>query len=272
MSLMTKLLFASVLMFISSMSNADISIIKNEDKYGLLVHGQILPADYQSFITAIETIKAKKDGFLPILLDSSGGHLLTAIKIGRVIRNIDDVHTEVFIRKNDVCASACVFVLAGGKFRNIYGEVYIHRPFFDEDKATDAKKQKENYQKIEKVVTDYLHEMNISRQLYDDMTRINSGDAKLLSYAEIQGYGLGGIDIFEYEAIHAKTASDLGITKSELHSRYRKLDEICLKEKELFNAAVEARMKDESIKETMVYKKIVLDYNNCYDEVMSGLR
>lgn len=272
MRIMTKLLFASVLMFISPMSYADINIVKTGDHYSLLVHRQILPADYHSFITAVETIKAKKTGSLGILLDSSGGHLLTALKIGREIRNINDVHTQVFIRKNDVCASACVFVLAGGKFRNIEGEVYIHRPFFDDDKATNAKQQKENYQKIEKLVTDYLHEMNISRNLYDDMIRIDSSDAKLLSYAELQGYGLGKIDIYESEAITAESARDLGITKSELHSRYRKLDEICSKEWELFNIAVEARIKDESIKETIAYKKIILDYENCYDEVMSGLK
>ncbi len=60
-----------------------------------------------------------------VLLDSQGGDGLAAIEIGRMVRA---AQAHVFVRGR--CASACVFVLAGGVVRGVLrdGAIGIHRP------------------------------------------------------------------------------------------------------------------------------------------------
>lgn len=249
--------------FFSTNVNADVRIFDAGGSKSILIDGIITPSDYQSFVEKASIVeKQNSTPFavpLAVHLNSRGGNIETAMKIGKRIRNSKS-YVVVFINSNDICASACVFILAGAGHRNVDGEVIIHRPYYDNDNATTAAKQKVNYKKIEKLVKAYLSEMNIPLSLYDEMLAISSDSGKLLTYTELKNFNLIGLDIYIEEATNASTAKKLHITKTELYERYNRLNVMCNVEYEEFKNATDETSAAAS------------NYENCSNDVMNGVR
>ena len=112
-------------------------------------------------------------------------------------------------------------MLAGATTRRIFTEkVGIHRPFLARDSATTAQQQKEQYARIEKLVKNYLAEMNVDVRLYDDMLRVSPLFVRYLTEDELKAYGLQGVDPYYEQALHASKAEQLGISTEELHRRW----------------------------------------------------
>jgi len=95
-----------------------------------------------------------------IFLNSAGGDLDAAMDLGRILRKHG---TLAIVFPDHVCASACVFVLAGSNDRTVGGKVGIHRPYQLRDDATTAEEQKANYISLGNKVKEYFNEMNINR-------------------------------------------------------------------------------------------------------------
>lgn len=239
-------------------ANADVRILEGDSK-SILIDGMITPSDYQSFVEKAAIVEKQDPIGLAVLLDSRGGNIETAMKIGKRIRKSKS-YVAVFINSDAICASACVFILAGAEHRNVDGKVIIHRPYYDNDNATTAAKQKTNYKKIEKLVKTYLDEMSIPLSLYDEMLAISSDSGKLLTSSELKKFNLTGLDIYIEEATKASAAKELGITKTELNERYNRLNIMCNREYEEFKNATDETSATAS------------NYENCRNDVMNGVR
>lgn len=217
MHLKAMLLVASFAL--STVANADIELrhIKPGGQDGLFLTGNIKRAD----VAALEKLIPQHR---VILLNSAGGDLDAAMDLGRILRKHS---TVAIVFPNHVCASACVFVLAGSNNRTVSGKIGIHRPYQLQDDATTAEEQKANYISLGNKVKEYLNEMNINPVLYDDMIRISSGGVKFLSEQDLERYGLSEMDPYMEEAHSAYQAKELKISKQELLKRKAKIDRDC---------------------------------------------
>jgi len=68
------------------------------------------------------------DAAVNVHLDSEGGSVDSAIEIGRFLR---DKNSNVMVSAGEQCASACLFILAGGVTRYLGGRLGMHRPFLE---------------------------------------------------------------------------------------------------------------------------------------------
>lgn len=150
---------------------------------------------------------------LLVELDSPGGSVNAAIAIGREIRSLNTF--SVVVKAGATCVSACVLILAGGVNRTVSGKVGIHRPYVDIDSNTTIEKQKSAYIAIERDVKNYLAEVNVPTNLYDQMFRIPPEKVRYLSERDLQDFNLNESDPFYESANDAKVAQYLGLTKSE---------------------------------------------------------
>lgn len=197
---------------------ADVELRQLKGGQGLLcITGEIKRSD-------VSQLKAMATPQGLICLNSNGGDVAAAIELGRFLRSRP---TIAMVLARDTCASACVFVLAGSRIRNVEGRIGIHRPYLGNDNATTAEEQKANYAKIERDVKKYLEDMNINPSLYDDMIRISPGRVKFLSKQELERYGLSESDPYMEEAISAGKAKDLRISKAELLKREARIEAEC---------------------------------------------
>lgn len=174
------------------------------------IHGPITAADPQAFLAQLPKWRGA------IGLNSPGGDLQAAMELGRMLRKHE---RDAIVDVDDVCASACVLILAGAPFRMVLGKVGIHRPYLPNDTVTDPMQQKRRYHALEKEIKAYLEEMNINPSLYDDMIRISPGSVRYLSKADLERYGLSGSDPYIDEASLTTSANMLRITKEELLKR-----------------------------------------------------
>ena len=267
------LVLLTITAFFSLNANADVRIIvdRGGDSKSILIDGVITTSDYQSFIDKAAIVQKQDPIGVGVILNSQGGNLETAMKIGRFIRKTK-WFVNVYLTEKSTCASSCVFILAGAKRRDVQGEVVIHRPYFDNDNATTAAKQKVNYKKIEKMVKAYFEEMNVPLSLYDEMLAISTDTGRILTDSELSKYNLTGLDLYEEEALNASKAKELGITKTELNERYNRLNALCNSEYYEFKIAINSSTSNSSYAETDDYKDAVAKYESCRNDIMQGVK
>ena len=143
---------------------------------GITIEGEIARGDFQRFVAlALSTPSANN-----VWLASPGGDLAEAIDIGLFVRKLKMSVTAPYFRtlesvklrsqSNNVCASACFFIYAGGVERS--GAVLgIHRAFL---KDADYKKMSmddaaRSYAAGQVAVRDYLDHMGVPRDITDHM-------------------------------------------------------------------------------------------------------
>ena len=172
-----------------------------------------------------------------LILDSPGGDGLAGMELGRMARAAK-AHT--FVRGR--CASACVFILAGGVVRGVALDraVAIHRPrlttfvkglgVVDINSATNpnaaAALEVGNRQSRA-----FLHEMGMPDTLFKAMMAAPTDQVRYLNLAELADLGLIGFDP-EYRASRAPTgAAQFKIAEDEFVRRTLRVAEVCLGEK-----------------------------------------
>jgi hypothetical protein len=205
---------------------ADVSYSpKSGDMVGrIMVSGEIRKEDLGNFTTFVGM--ARKETLYQVLLDSKGGDVETAISMGKILR-ADGEKAYVAVMEGNSCVSSCVFLLAGGSNRDVWGRVGIHRPFSPADTRTTATLQKQNYERLEAQIKGFLRDSNIPPELFDHMMRIPPEKMKYLSKDELQRYGLNENDPFQDAARVAAVAKNMGITTKELLSRQARVNAEC---------------------------------------------
>jgi hypothetical protein len=153
--------------------------------------------------------------------------------------------------KDEICASACVFLLVAGVYRSypyepmidvhwpptesvpggtIFPEklIGVHRPYLanfpgdiNEDRVSDVTKQAYN------TVKSYLDFMNIPSGILDKMWYVPSGSVVWLKPWEIFQFQIFGVDPVFAETIELQESRRLGITRDEFMTRNKTVDSIC---------------------------------------------
>jgi hypothetical protein len=185
-----------------SISNADLTEIK-----------RILPAARENAKKIFSNLRSGyPNGIIAIELNSTGGDVSSALMIGAIAR---EEGFNAVIKENHICASSCVFILAGTPYRFVAGKVGIHRPYLPKDTVETPEGQKKQYLKLESSIKNYFSAMNVPTDLYDRMFRIAPEKIVWMSEAELDKYGLSAVDPYYEEADNTKSANSLGISKVE---------------------------------------------------------
>ena len=144
-----------------------------------------------------------------VVLNSGGGDVSASMTIGRLIRTRS---FETAVPKQDVCASACVLILAAGVERSAYGKIGIHRPHYDDSyfAGLDPAEALKKYQELEMITHDYLHDMGMPPDLFAMMVAVPSDQVAWLTHGQSLGFSLDGIDPGYEEWLRAQYAQEFG--------------------------------------------------------------
>jgi ATP-dependent protease ClpP protease subunit len=167
-------------------------------------------------------------------INSPGGSVAAAMEIGRLFRK---ERAWIAVKQNGVCVSACVLILAGAVNRvTSPGRVGIHRPYLitSPQQSFTADNVKQSYSRMLQDLRAYLREMNVSERLADNMLAVEPEKVRYLTSAELQGYGLAGIDpaeqqtqAIENEMRDVEEASKLGLGRLEYTRRKALGNSLC---------------------------------------------
>lgn len=244
--------FPVLFLFLIGFANADVIVNETSvDIANAYIVGAITSSDYDS---VVEKTKGKT---VIYYLDSNGGSVDTAMKIGRLIRRSSGA---AFVTENSKCLSACVLILAGAARRSVEGKVGIHRLYERNGTETSPVAQKEKYNLLGKKVKSFLNEMNIPEKLYDDMLPISPEKVRILSDSELAAYGLNENDPFIDEASATKQAQKLGISRQEYAKRLYRAN---------FECHSDSTSTDESDRDLVNY---VIEADICRSEILKGTR
>lgn len=163
----------------------------------MLVSGKIEPGDSEKILAFLLRVDGSASSTLPIrigiaYLDSPGGNVVEAMKIGRILRGRQ---IGTFVTSDSYCASACVLLLAAGVHRAAAGPVEIHSFYSPGFLGTgDFAGASRQYDALARAVDEYLREMRVPRALLDEMIKVPHSQSKRLSLEDTVSLGLLGVD------------------------------------------------------------------------------
>lgn len=203
------------------------------------INGHIQPSLVFKLRTALKDTDSRRfpAGAL-LLLNSGGGDGIAAMEIGRLARAAK-AHT--FVRGR--CASACVFIFAGGVVRSSpagRAAVGIHRPRLTGfvkglgvvDINTASNQNAANALEVSNRLSEvFLREMDMPDALYKAMMATPSEQMRYLDAAELSALGLAGFDAAYREARAPAAAARYGVSAQEFVQRTMSVQDKCLAEK-----------------------------------------
>jgi hypothetical protein len=144
-----------------------------------------------------------------VVLDSEGGDVVAALSIGRIVRS-RSFATDV--PDKNLCASACVFILAAGVDRHGYGKIGIHRPHYDDTyfAGLQPAEAQIKFSQLEDLTRGYLHDMGMPDELFASMIRVPSDSIQWLSPATIHSFELDRMDPGYEEWLRVQYAQRFG--------------------------------------------------------------
>jgi hypothetical protein len=175
-----------------------------------------------------------------IKLNAYGGDINTALRVGRLIR---DIRAEVSVEPHDKCISSCIFLLLGGVERKLRGDVGIHSPYYSarSTKLTRSEISRANEQQ-RALIAKYLDDMNVPLSLLDFIYKTPPDSIHFLSRAELAKYHLNSVDPMFDERRSAFTAALRGVTSAEYQQRIVEDDSICGAFESTCNAGTEEQI------------------------------
>lgn len=114
---------AAIIAFVPCTASGDVTIGKDEVALRVWISGTITKKDAES-IERRETEIALNN--IEVHLNSFGGNVAAAMRIGRLVRKYDGTTR---ILKAEKCLSSCALIFIAGVQRYNYGEIGLHRPF-----------------------------------------------------------------------------------------------------------------------------------------------
>lgn len=237
-----SMLLSVSLLFQSNIGYADISIRTDYGLTKIYITGDIHKGDYDDFNNALYSIT--KSGELPrVSLNSNGGDVVEAMKIGSVIREllipvyVNPVEEELSDGFQDVyCASACFFILVSSVDRHVSDivdpstfkklpSIGIHRPIYEKEyfAGLSLKKADAEYRQLEKLTNQYLIKMGVPIKIVEKMYSVPNDKVYMINADEFNN-DIGGKAIFYEEWINSKcgTMADQEIEDWHLFKRYER--------------------------------------------------
>lgn len=170
----------------------------------IILKGEIVPGDYDKFIRIIKYVDRPP---LSIQLNSNGGDVNEAIKIGKVV---NELMMRATITDNNVCASSCFYILVSSPERTLdTDKIGIHRPYFNKSyfSKLSSVEAKIEYRRLNNYVANYLLKMGVPQDFIDRMFSISSDHVKWISRDEFYQI-IGKMPPFFEELAIAKCGSD----------------------------------------------------------------
>ncbi|TCA18505.1 hypothetical protein E0H68_03455 [Rhizobium leguminosarum bv. viciae] len=123
-----------------------------------------------------------------ITFRSGGGNVVSAMKIGRMIRALGISTLQI---RSAECASACALAFVGGVRRSAEaGAIGVHQASFSDDAALDSKTAVTAVQAMTAEIIGYLGEMGVSPQLLQLSLSVESSDMRYLTSSEMANWGV----------------------------------------------------------------------------------
>jgi hypothetical protein len=147
-------------------------------------------ADFTSLVQRVAAMADRMEIGKRILdIDSPGGIVEDAIRAGDAM---GAAHWTIWVRKDAVCHSACVLILAAGDNRVISGKVGIHRIIRMSSTASSRAELSKELGAVHDQIKDYLARNGADVAVADLMMTVPSSNLRLLSTDELQQFGLSG--------------------------------------------------------------------------------
>lgn len=152
-----------------------------EKSNNIVIDGKIVPGDYDKLVKLVlaHGIPSR------FTIRSSGGSVVEAMKIGRLVRSsLADVLSV------DECQSACsLILLAAVELSPLGSEVGLHRPRFtpEEFKASSFENAEASHRDLHDMVKGYLIEMDAPQFLIEKTLKTPSNDMAYVSISDING-------------------------------------------------------------------------------------
>jgi hypothetical protein len=161
----------------------------------ILINGKITEKDEKGLAVALARLKTEGPGLVLLALNSSGGELLPAMRMGRVLRS---ALAQTLVVRGGTCSSACVFLLASGIDRRLESDsrVGLHRPTFPQEILADMETGdvRRTYDKLTADCQKYLKDMGMDDKLFADMLRVPSQEIRFVDANYCDSVGLTGTD------------------------------------------------------------------------------
>lgn len=159
-------------------------------------------------------------------IDSAGGHVEEAIKAGDRIGESD---WRIWVRRDSLCHSACVLILAAGDQRTIDGKVGIHRLMRDRSTASTRAELSAELAQVNGELRQYLARNGAAETLADLMMTVPNRSLRLLRPEELDLYGLQGTNPVEDDLNRIRVARKCGEDFARRRDAFqRAFDEQCM--------------------------------------------
>lgn len=151
---------------------------------GLGLRGAISPGDATRIIEQL-----RRDAPTIVTLDSPGGSVDDALKIGRTLREIG---ANTLLQPGAVCFSACPYIFAGGVARSIEGSARlgVHQHSFGQSTILPAFLAVEDIQRGQADVLNYLGEMGINLQIMGPAMATPANEIYILAPDELREWNV----------------------------------------------------------------------------------
>jgi len=140
-------------------------------------------------------------------IDSSGGQVEYAMRAGDAI---GEAGWTIWVRENAICHSSCVLVLAAGDNRLISGKVGIHRIIRLQSEATSRSELNRELRDVHSKIEEYLSRNGVAVAVADLMMTVPNRSLRLLTDAELEQYGMGGINAVQDDLDRIRLARKCG--------------------------------------------------------------
>lgn len=162
--------------------------------YNVIITGQIEIGIVDALANKISGYSSTRKHFAPciIYLDSRGGNVAEAIRLGRYIR---DHQLWTIVARDSECLSACVFALSGGVIRVAAGTVGIHSIYAPEFLGSGRFAEASSLlADVDVEIRRFLHDMRVSSNLIDLTYSVQHNEIRVLNFDELTEANLMGID------------------------------------------------------------------------------
>jgi hypothetical protein len=164
-----------------------------------------------AFASLVERVNVTVDGLKihqrVLDLHSRGGKVESAIRAGDLIA---ESHWTIWVREGSVCHSACVYILAAGDTRMIAGQVGIHRIIRLSSTANTRAELNDELQAVCARVRKYFERNGVAVAIADMMMAVPNRSLRLLSAAELELYGLDGVNPAQDDLEHLRLVRKCG--------------------------------------------------------------
>lgn len=199
---------ACLIVCLMNAAQAEVSLGTAEYGYPILISGAIEKGDFQK----VETMSRKivnSGNEVVFHLNSSGGDLAEAIRIGQFVKKLsartelNGITTHDPSEANTKCYSACFIIFVSGSIRGYRSEnllfdqsgnnivkrtpiIGIHRPYFDQGEYSKltADQARIDYQNLSDAVRTYLESVSVSTEIVDEMFAHSSTEIRYISKEE----------------------------------------------------------------------------------------